>query len=321
MPHASRTASVVALLLLALVAPSGCGAPDEETPKPAPVFPSERRDRAADMSQQVAALEQELNPALLLRLLAAPHESARARLGPHRLRYEARFQSTPEEVPELPEVDAGAPAAVEVTDVLELLWVSAPGEPARFHLFQGDKEGIGRDLLVDDDRVFTRLPYRGWSSRALEGGEAAHERWLDDAQRSAFDVVQFAAPRLALAVAEAGEDELQLTLSTAEQTRAELVASAPLQAWREDAIIDRVEGTLTLTRASGLWRRGELAVDYHHEDDAGRRVDGALRWSGELAPVAPEEARLTLPEDAAPTPDRLRYEVEKRQLLDGVRRP
>ncbi len=317
MPHAPRTASVVALLLLA---PCGCGPSDEE-PRPTPTFPSERRDKTSDMSQQVAALEQELRPAALLQLLAAPHESARARLGPHRLRYEARFHSTPEELPELPEVDAGAPAKVEVTDVLELVWASAPGEPERFHLFQGDAEGIGRDLLVDDDRVFTRLPYRDWSSRPLEGGEAAHERWLDDAQRGAHDAVQFAAPRLALTVADAGSDELTLTLSTAEQTRPELVASEPLQAWREGVIIDRVEGTLTLTRASGLWRRGELEVDYHHEDDAGRRVDGALRWSGELTPVTAEEATVTPPEAATPTPDRLRYEVEKRELLDGVRRP
>ena len=316
-----RPALVLVLALALAPAPTGCASPAEDEPSPAAYPVLRRASDDADPREAIAAFERDPRPEALLELLSAPHELTRARLGPHRLRYEARFSSTPEDVPELPEVDHGAPAAVEVSDTLELVWASEAEAPPRFHLRQGDGDQQ-RELIVDDERVFTRLPHRGWLTRPLEGGGAAHWRWLEDAQRSAFDTAQFAAPALAVEIAASDEERVELTLSTAASARPELRAQgSKTNEWRAGVTVDRVEGTLSLTRATGLWRRGAIEIDYHHKDAEGRLVRGSLRWSGELTALEPAAAPIELPNDAAPVPERTRDEVERHELLDALRGP
>jgi hypothetical protein len=216
-------------------------------------------------------------------------------------------------------VDRGAPSTREIIDTLELLWASESADPTRFRLFQGDDQGVGRDLLVLDERVFTRLPYRDWIERPLEGGDAIHWQWLDDAQRSLHDVIQFAAPALALSVTSSDELLVSFALALADPSPTSSPPSARdlHGAWREHVIFDAVSGALTLTRASGLWTQGTVEIAYHHADIEGHQVDGVLEWSGELAPVdlATLDPSRLAPPAATALPERTRYELEKRELL------
>jgi len=250
----------------------------------------------------------------LLRLLAQDHRAARRALGRHRLSYTADFSLVPPPQPR-PEAGEQVPSAREVHDVLLLEWAGDDDREPAIHLRQGPEEEASREIIILGEDAYSRLPYRGWLRRELDS--ELHWAWLDDAEHAVYDLVAFVQPQLEISVTDADEDVVTLNLQLAPE-RAPTPPSEGLEAWRADAEFTAIEGTLVVDREHGLWRSAELTAEYRLRDDEGRTLTGHATLSAqrELLPtlsVAPPEA-------SAPFPERIRYEDERRRLLDGVGR-
>lgn len=306
------------LALLLACGPAACGDDDAAPavePTSLPPRPGAARQSQAEVARAgVDALLATPTPATLLAVLAQSHATARELLGRHTLKYTAEFSLTPVE-PVRPAVDTPVLLAQKVVDELELQWAAGPEEPVRFYLSQHTDQHRGREVMVLDEKAYTRLMHRGWHVRPLDAD--LHLRWLDEAQRSVHDVVELAAPALAVAAVEEGE-LVRVTLSLADPgARTPVTASAaPGRAWRERAEVTAVEGTLTLERATGLWQSAEVRVGYGVRDELERALVGETHLTGTAA-RAPD-LQIQAPEHVQPLPERVRYESERRRLLDGL---
>jgi hypothetical protein len=311
-PSPPRIAAVWALAL----ALSSCGAPEADEPVAEARLPARpggaRQGRSESARQAVDALLAAPSPAALLAVLGQGHGVARELLGKHTLRYTADFKLAPETASK-PVVDQPIAAAQEVRDELELRWAAGPGEPARFFLSQKTDKNRGRELVVIDEQVYTKLMHRGWHARPLDGD--VHLRWLDEAQRSVHDAVAFAAPALAVTATEEG-DVVRVELARAAAVDPGLVAAGAGQAWRQRAELTEVSGSVTLQRATGLWQSAEVHVRYTAVDEQGRRMLGETHLTGEVEATA--DLQVSAPEGAQPLPERVRYEAERRRLLGGL---
>jgi hypothetical protein len=300
---------------LALIALPGCGdaedaaaAPDV-APTPAPAGDA----RAERARARVDALVDAPSPATLLAVLAAGHADARALLGRHRLHYRASFALTPEQLPARAVVGEPAPQAHAVVDELTLLWAPRGDEPA-LHLAQTTDKGEGREVVVLGEQVYTRMAHRGWQQRALDS--ELHLTWLDEAQHCVHDVVELAAPALAVEVQATGDD-LTVVLTKAGAVDPARVAGGHGREWRQRTEITAVSGTLTLSRATGLWSKAEVAVSYVVRDGTDRPQRGETQLTGEVEPLAADVV-VAAPGPAVPVPERTRYEVERQELLGGL---
>ena len=74
-----------------------------------------------------------------------------------------------------------------------------------------------------------------------------------------------------------------------------------------------------LERASGLWRSVDVTVRYRIDAGAGGVLHGEAGVRGTVGRV--DDAAVSAPPQASPIPERTRYEVERRQLLDGLSAP
>lgn len=289
---------------------AGCGS-DDSPAAPVEIVPVAAQQAAANVVDQL--VEQPSVPALLT-VLRQPHQVAQT-AGPHRLTWEAKYVTTPAEVPSLVPVGEPAPAVQEVSDKLILEW--APGNPERLYLRQGGEDPPAcHEYMVADKTVYTKLPHRGWLTHPLEAG--AHQLWLDEAIRGPHDVVEFAAPALEVSLATA-ESTVEVSLRLAGSVDGTLVAQGQQRKWRRSVVFTRIDGTIELERTTGLWRRATIDVGYSFEDVRGQRVTGSINFRGELQTgLSAEEAVRAVPTEVEPTPTRTRYELEKREILKGL---
>lgn len=312
MPSPRRFWAVWAVAL----ALSACGAPEADEPVAGARLPARpggaRQGRAESARAAVDALLATPSPATLLAALGQGHAVARELLGKHSLRYTADFKLAPEAAAK-PVVDQPIALAQEVRDELELRWGAGPGEPVRFYLSQKTDKHRGREVIVLDEQVYTRLMHRGWHARPLDGD--VHLRWLDEAQRSVHDVVAFAAPALAVTATEEG-DVVRVELARGAAVDPALAAAGAGSQWRQRAELTEISGSVTLQRATGLWTAAEVHVRYVAVDDQGRRMLGETHLTGEVE--AAEDLQVAAPEGAQPLPERVRYETERRRLLGGL---
>lgn len=270
--------------------------------------------RAEQARARADALVAAPGPGPLLAALAQGHAEARALVGPHRLRYRASFAVKPAQ-PARPAVDEPIQQDQEVVSELELAWGSGPKDPVRMHLSQKTDKGEARELIILDEQVYTRASHRGWVSRALDS--TLHLRWLDEAQRSVHDLVELAAPALAVTVEETG-DELRVELRRAEAEDPARIAAGVGREWRRHTEIAEIEGSITLARATGLWRAAELRVRYVVRDVQGRPQTGESRLSASAEALPAEALEIAAPSGADPVPERLRLELERQRLLGGL---
>jgi hypothetical protein len=301
-----------------------CGEPEATAPEPAtPLAASASAEqhagaaadrRAAQARARVDALIGEPTPARLLAVLAQSHADARALLGPHRLRYKASYKLAPQN-PARPVVDEPVQLEQAVVDELVLAWGSAVGQPVRMHLSQQTDKGEGREVIILDEQVYTRLAHRGWHTRPLDS--ELHGLWLDEAQHCVHDLVELAAPALALALQDTG-DTVEVTLRRADAVDRSLIAAGNGREWRQRAEIGEVSGTLTLDRATGLWRKAELGVTYVVTDALERPQNGETQLTASVAPEAADALTIEAPAAATPAPERIRPEVERQRLLGGL---
>ncbi len=309
-----RNATLRRRLFVGLAASALCAA--------APACGGEGQEGGATKSSPRAAAESvDPGPILeaptvdgLLALLAQDHREARRALGRHRLSYTADFSLLPPELPR-PQPGDRLPVAREVHDALMLLWAGDDDREPALHLRQGPEEEASRELIILGEEAYSRLPHRGWLHRSVDS--ELHWAWLDDAERAVHDMVAFAGPQLAITIAESGDQEVTLALAKAD-SRAPRATTSEHDAWRERALFTAIDGTLVLDREHGLWLRAELRATYTLTDEEGRTLTGEASLKAEREVDAALEVRP--PATSAPFPERIRYDVERRRLLDGLAR-
>lgn len=262
--------------------------------------------------------------AAVLDALRQSHARVRTAVGPHRMHVHATFDLAPQGEPATPEpaVDELRPQAQHVDDDLELVWLTTGVNHPRFSLSQSNDHDRGRDVVVDGEHIYTRQRNRAWYVGPLQAD--LYELWLDDAQRSVYDVVALAAPQLAIAVAEAdggfssGDGgALQLTLSRAAAVDPRLAVTDPRSAWRKDATMDSIEGTVLVDARSGAWFGADVRIAFSMPGPDGRTLVGRVAVTAEASAID-ASAPLAVPTDAQPLLERTRYDAERARLLDGL---
>lgn len=264
--------------------------------------------------------------ATLTSLLRQGHAVAREQFGPHRLRYNATIRTGPAKIDDaqpLPDVTVDQPIYERfvVTDVLELLWGSQPGEPPRLALDQHNEHEHGRALVLIGEREWANLDGRGWFERPLETD--LWQLWADDAQHAVLDLIELAGPHAdinAIALEDLdGRPAVRVSLRQSEQHHRERTVDAPTP-WRHDAEVQVISASVVLDRATGLWRRASIELSWSFRDSAHRDLRGHARLEGSVDPLG-EAPAIMPPVDAQRTPERDRPELLRERLLDGLAGP
>ncbi len=285
-----------------------CGGESPESPA------AQDSSRAAADAVDPGPLLEEPTVDGLLTLLAQDHRAARRALGRHKLSYSADFSLLPPELPR-PQPGDHPPVAREIHDALMLVWAGDDDREPALHLRQGPEEEASRELIILGEETYSRLPHRGWLHRSVDS--ELHWTWLDDAERAVHDIVAFAGPDLAITVAESGDASITLKLSKADKTTPRAMTSEH-DAWRGKAVFTAIDGTLLVDREHGLWLGAEMRAAYTLTDEEGRTLTGEASLTAEREVDASLQVRP--PAASAPFPERIRYDVERRRLLDGLAR-
>lgn len=315
-------APALSLLVAAASTLAACGA-DEATPEAKPIVTQLEQ---VESDARVEPFVDAPNYAGLIALLGQRHELAREQLGPHRLRYTATLTTGPalanpdEPLPTVA-VDQPIYERFVVTDELELIWASKPGEPPRMSLDQHNEHEHGRALILLDERAWSKLDGRGWLERPVEAN--LWRLWADDAQHAVLDLVELAGPH-----AEIGEIALEdldghpsvrVSLRPSEQRHPERTVEGPTP-WRHGAEVRVIAATIVLDRATGLWRSASIELDWTFEDSAGRELQGHARFDGTVEVLA-KAPMIAPPATSKPVPERDRPELLQERLLDGLAGP
>lgn len=256
----------------------------------------------------------------LIDLIDGPHLDARRIVGPHRVTCSGSFKTAPQQDPGPPKVGEHRSTAVEVRDRSELVWASDDPHQATFSLSfsvdndaprPGDDVSQSFEARALDGSIYTQLPARPWNVRPLESD--AHELWLDDVERCLLGPVKLAAPRLAVSGTPTAKG-MVYRLSRASEASPGLVSTDPRAAWRAGASIESVEGEIVFG-SDGLWTSGVIDVGYRADDVDGRLVRGTVHVEAKRE-IAPQTVQA--PPNALPTPSRVRLQVERDELLDGL---
>lgn len=298
---------------------AGCGDPEPNEPNE----PSARVEQTTTTDWPTRLTNPDV--ASLLAALAQPHEHVRAQVGPHRLQYSATFDLAPTTA------RSGAPAlddlVVEtqhIEDTLALVWDEPDALGPRVYLTQSNDHERGRAIIITGGKLFAKMQHRDWIETPLETD--VHELWLNDAQRCAHDIVEFAAGSLAVrsqtepGAGLGGADAVTLTLERGPATQA-LAAEGPHQRWRRRTQVDEISGNLLLDLATGVWLRADIRVGYSMSGGDGRPMRGSMTLRASLTPQTPEDTLIKPPSQAAPFPERARYEIERQQILHGLAAP
>ncbi|MEE9385851.1 MAG: hypothetical protein V3V08_20770 [Nannocystaceae bacterium] len=286
----------------------GCADPTPETS--ATPFP----DSGAD-SSNLATFRARPTVDALLALLEQRHPVGRTR-GPYRLAYSATFELNPSADLPPPKVGDRYPQPQKVVDELELRWASAAGEPDRFYLRQANDHLVSREILVDAEKMYTRRQGGGWVVGPLETRH--HERRLKEAHRCVFDIVEFAAPNLSVAIRDRpGGAALRIELTRAvDRDEARLPAGAHKR-WRQAANIQHVAGYVDLEPSTGRWTAAEIELEYAVNRANAMPLNGRTSLTASIGALDPQH-RFPTPSDAEPIPERRRPEVERARLLRGL---
>lgn len=221
-----------------------------------------------------------------------------------------------------PEVDRPVVRPQLVHDELELRWATIDEGPIQLHLAQTNDHDRGREVIVSGETIHVRHAHRGWHHYPRDSDLI--EQWLDDAQRSVHDVVELAAPRLSVHATRIdgagirGGAGVEITLGLTDAVRPEATATGPTQRWRTQAQIDAIEGTLRLDARHGVWLQADVNVRYRLTGADGSPLMGQATIRGRVTTGA---VTVEAPADSSPLPSRLRYDDERRHLLDGLAAP
>ncbi|MEM6295759.1 MAG: hypothetical protein AAGA54_31090, partial [Myxococcota bacterium] len=176
------------------------------------------RDEAARAQAREQLLEGD--PDTILHVLGRPHAAVRDELGAHVMTVHSELSLTPTtETAANPAVGSTPAQAQSIVDDLALTWQPADERGPRLALEQHNDHDRGRSVVVVDGQLYAKLAHRDWTHHPVES--EIHEVWLDDAQATARDALEFLLPAASVAAKAApgdgwnGGDGIAVTLSLA----------------------------------------------------------------------------------------------------------
>lgn len=314
----SARAWLVAVIASTSMAGTACGGSSEDG--------SSSRTSSAAAASTVELDVDALDVPSLLAALPSRHAQFVAVLGPHRIEYTLEVKTEP--TPPPPELPAPGTRVVDpwsVTDQVALVWTSPASAAPEFHFEQTNDHERGQELLVVDNTLYNRQRHRAWTQRPAETD--AYELVLDETARAVRDVLEFAAPQLALEAESlsdegpSGENLVEVRLSaTPRGTRVETISGAGRK-WRESAVFESIDGTVRLDPKTGIWLHADVTVRYALSGPNDTSVKAMSRLTARAKPLENDVPAVKPPEGAEPVFERTRYAEERKRLLDGLAAP
>ncbi len=288
-----------------------------------------RVDAAAsnrDDEARAQAREQLLegDPDTLLHVLGRPHAATRDELGAHVMTIHSELSLTPATAPEANPAAGSTPAVAQsIVDDLALTWQPADDQGPRLALEQHNDHGRGRSVVVVGGQLYAKLAHRAWTRHPVES--EIHDVWLDDAQFTARDALEFLLPGASVAAATApgegwsGGDGIRITLS--KDAGGGTPPTKGVQAWRAGVAFSALSATVVIDADTGAWVRVDAQATYTVSGGAGGPLNGQFEVHALVAAAAESAPRVEAPAQAVALPERHRYEVERKRLLDGLAAP
>jgi hypothetical protein len=180
-----------------------------------------------------------------------------------------------------------------------------------WHAMRENSREHGVEAWSSPEELTVKMRYGKPVKRRPEGNEAEHlrEDLVGDAA-AYYDLVErFVKPEDAGAMQQAGRSAHKVRLSLRGSP-----GSAPKEApeWRRKLTLDQLDGSVVADDKTGA----PLLVELHAR---GSYPNGVLeiRMRREIQQIG-GVAMITTPQDAIASPTRTRYELEKRELLEGL---
>jgi hypothetical protein len=237
----------------------------------------------------------------VVRALRLSHDDVWQRLGAHRFEAKTRLRVTGA---------AGAAAALDEEHLLEA------GTGGSYHLRSTNSHDLGREAFFVAGQLYVRPRYGTFTRRAPEPGEA--DRLRRETYGALAAAAELVTPSLAVRPAGrttvAGRPAVQVTLALAPGPRHAPAETAPGRQWRNSVTLTALSGSVTLDVATGVPLACVLTAGYDFREGGERRT-ATLEYHGSVTPGI--TVAVTAPAHV-PSPTRTRYQVERRELLEGL---
>jgi hypothetical protein len=242
-------------------------------------------------------------PAELQRLLATTHDDVWRRLGPHRFRAQSTMRvSSP-----------GSDRPDELTDE----YLLEAGGGGRYHALHQNSRDLGFEHYFLNGELFVRPRYGRFVRRHPEEGEA------DRVRASTYGALAATGELLGRFITATSEGpvtaggraavRLRLALAPTPGPAAAADAAGP-RAWRATVTPSALGGTVDVDAATGVPLAASLKAEFSFRQ-GDRTARAELEQTSAVEPGV--DPPLAAPA-ATPEPRRLRYHLERKQLLDGL---
>ena len=180
-----------------------------------------------------------------------------------------------------------------------------------WHALRENSREQGVEAWVSADELTVKMRYGKPVKRRPEGNEAERlrEDLFGDASAYYELVERFVKPENAGVVQQAGRGARKVRLSLRGSPGS---AGKDAPEWRRKLVLDQLDGSVVVDEKTGA----PLLVELHAH---GSYPNGVLdvRMRREIQQLG-GVAMITTPQDAIASPTRTRYELEKRELLEGL---
>lgn len=281
---------------------------------------------------------------VMLQLVSVSHSEVAARLGPHRIESVTRYTVTPLSSPKAgPDVAAGFRADTPVQPYegsggwesvaasLEEKRVIEVDEGGRLRLSNQNDHGYGVDAVVDGHYLYMRLQNAPYIRRTPEGDEVERLRALG--YESGSSLLETVASALYLSppseTTRLGRPAWAVALSRQEGVSARRTTgqAAPGKAWREQVLVEAIEGQAVVDRQRGTLLELKLSVRFSSPRGPvpagtpgaeGERVQVEAQHEFHVTSLGKKGDVISAPGEWIDPPMRPRPALDKQELLSGL---
>lgn len=281
---------------------------------------------------------------VMLQLVSVAHSEVAARLGPHRIESVTRYNVTPLSSPKAgPDVVAGFRADTPVQPYegtgawesgatsLEEKRAIEVDEAGRLRLSNQNDHGYGVEAVVDGHYLYMRMQNAPYVRRVPEGDEVERLRALG--YESGAALLETVAASLYLSppseTSRLGRPAWAVALSRQEGAVARRATgqAAPGKAWREQVLVEAIEGQAVVDRQRGTLLELKLSVRFSAPRGPvppgtptveGERVQIEAQHEFHVTSLGKKGEAISAPSEWIDPPMRPRPALDKQELLSGL---
>ncbi|HNN95180.1 MAG TPA: hypothetical protein PKI03_23045 [Pseudomonadota bacterium] len=281
---------------------------------------------------------------VMLQLVSGSHSEVATRLGPHRIESVTHYTVTPLSSPKAgPDVVAGfradtpvqpyegAGAWESVASSLEEKRVIELDEGGRLRLSNQNDHGYGIEAVVDGHYLYMRMQHAPFVRRVPEGDEVERLRALG--YESGSSLLETVAHALYLSppseTSRLGRPAWAVALSRqeGEGSRRGTSPAIPGKAWREQVLVEAIEGQAVVDRQRGTLLELRLSVRFSAPRGPvpagtpsveGERVQVEAQHELHVVSIGKRAEAISPPSEWIDPPMRPRPALDKQELLSGL---